>query len=101
MADIKPVLSIKDVKKIAVLANIPLTDAEAGKLAGELTQTLHFIEKIKKINTKGIKPTSHVTGSSNVFREDEVSPSLTQEEALSQAKSTHNGYFKVPAVLED
>ncbi|OGG15752.1 hypothetical protein A3D77_04760 [Candidatus Gottesmanbacteria bacterium RIFCSPHIGHO2_02_FULL_39_11] len=101
MADINANLSIPDVKKIAVLANIPLTDEEARKLAGELTQTLHFIEKIKKIDTKDIKPTSHVTGLSNVYRDDQISPSLTQKEALSQAKSTYKGYFKVPAVLKD
>lgn len=94
-------LSSEHIKTIAKLANLVINDMEVGKLAKELSDTLEFIEKIKLIDTKKLKITSNVTGLSNVFREDEIVPSLTQKQALSGTKSTHNGYFKVRAVLEE
>lgn len=89
------------VKYIAKLANLPVSDEEAKKLSTDLSDTLKFINKVKQVDTKGIEPTSNVTGLENVFREDKVLPSLTQEEALSGAPVKYKGYFKVKAVLEE
>lgn len=101
MTDTVMTLTSKDVKKVAKLASLPIDSEEMEKLSIALSQTLHFLEKIKKVNTDGVAPTSHVTGLKNVFREDTIRPSLSQKQALSQSHSTHNGYFKVPAVLEE
>jgi len=90
-----------DIKHLAKLANLPLDDKETNKLANELAETLKFIERIKKINTTGIAPTNQVTGLENVFRSDDVFPSLAQKEALSGAQATYKGFFKVKAVLEE
>lgn len=96
----KTKITVEEVKHIARLAKLSFTDEGLKKITGELSETVDFIERIKKIPTEGLKPTSHVTGEENVFREDEIKPSLTQEEALSAAFGAYKGYFKVKAILE-
>lgn len=90
-----------DVFHVAKLANLPLTDEEKEKFEKQLSETLSYIEILKEIKTDKIPPTSHVTGLENVTRKDEPAPSLSQDEALQNAKSTHNGFFKVKAILEE
>lgn len=89
-----------DVNHVAKLANLPLSDKEKGKFEKELSQTLDYVSQLEEIDTKNVEPTSQVTGLENVTREDEAKPSLPQEEVLKNAKSTHNGFFKVPAILK-
>lgn len=90
-----------DVGHVAKLANLPLKHGEKEKFGKQLSEVLSYIEKLKEVDTKNVETTSQVTGLENVTREDEISPSLSQEEALSNAKSKHNGLFKVKAILED
>ncbi|MDO8660093.1 MAG: Asp-tRNA(Asn)/Glu-tRNA(Gln) amidotransferase subunit GatC [Candidatus Parcubacteria bacterium] len=90
-----------DVTHVAKLANLPLKPEEKEKFEKQLEETLSYVEKLNSINTDGIEPTSQVTGLENVTREDETKPSLTQEEALSNSKSIHNGLFKVKVILQD
>ena len=61
---------------------------------------LKFVSKLQKIDTKDIKPTSQVTGLTNVLREDEIENTrmFSQEQALSAAPDTYNGFIKVPYV---
>lgn len=89
-----------DVKHVAKLANLPLTSEEEKKFGEQLSETLDYVNRLEEIDTKGLEPTSQVTGLENVTREDEVTPSLTQEEALKNAKSTYKGFIKVKAILE-
>ncbi|EKD86171.1 MAG: Glutamyl-tRNA(Gln) amidotransferase subunit C [uncultured bacterium] len=88
-----------DIAKVAKLANLPLTDEEKKKFESQLGETIQYIEGLNEVDTEGIEPTSQVTGLENVLREDEIKPSLSQEQALSNAKSTHNGFFKVKGIL--
>lgn len=90
-----------DIKKVAKLANLVLTSEEEKRFTTQLEETLDYINRLEEIDTKNIEPTSQVTGLENVTREDEVTPSLTQEEALKNAKSTYRGYIKVKAILEE
>lgn len=90
-----------DIKRVAELANLPISPQEEKKLEKELTETLDYIATLNSIDTKNVEPTSQVTGLSNILREDNPLPSLSQEQALSNAKSTHNGFFKVKAILEN
>ena len=88
-----------DVGHVAKLANLPLNPQEEKKFEKQLSEILSYIERLKEVDTRNVEPTSQVTGLENVTREDETSPSLTQEEALSNSKSNHNGLFKVKAIL--
>jgi len=90
-----------DVKHVAKLANIPLKNDEVKKYENQLSQILEYIEKLTKVNTDNIKETSQTTGLENVTRDDVASPSLKQDEALSNTKSKHNSLFKVKAIFEE
>jgi aspartyl-tRNA(Asn)/glutamyl-tRNA(Gln) amidotransferase subunit C len=89
-----------DVKKIAKLANLSLQDEEIEKFKQQLSSILDYIKKLNEVNTKNVMETSQVTGLENVTRNDAASAGLSQEEAIANAKSVHNGLFKVPAVLD-
>lgn len=89
-----------DVSHVAKLANLPLSDEEKKKFEKQLEETLSYIENLKEVDTQDVKPTFQVTGLENIEREDEAAPSLSQEDALKNAKSTYNGLFKVKAILE-
>lgn len=101
MADTK--FSPQDVKKIARLAKIELNPQEEQKLASQLGDILRYVSELQRVNTKDVKPTSQVTGLENVFRDDEIDVSrmLSQDQALSNAPDSYNGFVKVPAILEE
>ena len=90
-----------DVGHVAKLANLPLKPEEKEKFGKQLSETLSYVDKLNSINTRNVESTSQVTGLENITREDKASPSLSQEEALSNTKSQHNGLFKVKAILEE
>lgn len=89
-----------NVSHVAKLANLPLSTEEKEKFETQLEETIEYVKELEQIPTTNIEPASHVTGLENVTREDIVKPSLSQEEALANAKKTHNGFFIVDQVLE-
>lgn len=90
-----------DVAHVAKLANLPLKPEEEKKFEKQLSEILTYVEKLKEVDTKNVETTSQVTGLENVTRNDKSAPSLTQDEALSNAKSQHNGFIKVHAILTE
>lgn len=90
-----------NVRHIAKLANLTLTDDEVIKFEKQLTETLQYIAQLQEVDTKNITATSQVTGLENIFRKDEVSPSLSQENALRNAKNKIDGFFQVKGVLKN
>ncbi len=94
-------LTPSDAKHIASLANLSIRESELAKLTSDLSNILDLVNKLQKLDTKNVEPTSQVTGLTNVYRDDVVRVSLTQTEALSDARKTHNGYFVVPAIFEE
>ncbi len=93
-------LTSDDVKHAAKLANLPLSDEELALFLVQLSAILDFVGILQKIDTTGVKETSQVTGLENIFREDEIDNEriFSQDEALANAKETHNGFFKVPKI---
>ena len=94
-------LTKKDVKHVATLSNLDLTNSEIDKFLPQLSNIIKFIGELSKVDTKKVNPTTQVTGLTNVYRENDTpnEESLTQDEALSNTDS-YNGFFKVPAILE-
>lgn len=90
-----------DIKKIAKLAELPLSEDKLETLEKQLETTVEHVERLENINTSHITGTNTVTDLTNVVRDDVVEPSLTQEEALRNAKKTHNGFFVVPVIIEE
>lgn len=93
-------LSEKEVLHIAQLASLTLSAAERALFAQQLSETLEYVAKLQKVETQKTSPTFQTTGLTNVSRKDEVKPSLSQKEALANAKDTFEGYFKVKAIFK-
>lgn len=91
-----------DVNVVAKRANIPVTPEEQRDLAEGFTKVLKVLDTLKNIDVKGVEPVSQVTGLENVTREDEIDVTriFTQEQALTNAKRSENGFFVVNKVLE-
>ena len=89
------------VRHVATLARLELSDYEVEGFRTDLDLILTHSAKLNELDTTDVPPTSHSLPLSNVFREDVVTPSLTPEEALSNAPDHEDGYFKVPAVIQD
>ncbi len=92
-------VTLKDVEHIAALARLELSDEEKEQFTHQLNQILTYVEKLKELDTTTVEPLSHVVDLSNRFREDRVEPGLTPEEALRNAPSRTDNYFKVPKVI--
>ena len=91
----------QDVKQIAALARLELSDADIEKYQAELSSILDYVDQIEKVDTKNVEPTAQVTGLTDVVREDEKVPStLTRDEILSNTPDKKDGYIKVKAVME-
>jgi len=90
----------KDVEHVAKLARLRLSEKEKEKFAKQLDQILKYVNKLNELDTKKVKPTSHVFSLKNVFREDKVGKSLKVEKVLENAPEKAKGFFKVPKVIE-
>ena len=89
-----------DVRYLANLARLDLTDEEVKNFSGQLGTILSYIEKLKLVDTKDTPPTTHPLPIKNVFREDIVRPSLPASKALRNAPDKQGDSFKVPKVIE-
>lgn len=89
-----------DVKYVAHLARIALTPDEQEKFGAQLSNILGYIEKLNQLDVTHIEATAHAVPLINVFRPDEVQPSLSNEEALRNAPASANGLFMVPKIVE-
>jgi len=89
------------VRKVAKLARLELTDAEVGQFSGQLSAILDYVEKMNELDTDAIEPLAHCLPISNVFREDRAKESLGTEKALANAPQTDGEFFKVPKILDD
>ena len=89
-----------DVKYVAHLARIALTPDEEKKLAAQLGGILGYIEKLKELDVTDVEPTAHAVPLVNITRADEISTSLSHDEALRNAPKQANGLFIVPKIVE-
>ena len=94
-------ITFEQVKHLASLALIEMTDEELTAMASELDIIVASVETMSQKATADIPATSHPIPRENVFREDVPVPTLTQEEALSGAPDAQDGKFRVPAILDE
>ena len=97
MSEITPDL----VRHLANLARIQVSDAEVDRFTEQLSVIVDAVAAVNKAVEGDIPATSHPIPMANVFREDEVRPSLSQEQALSGAPDSAQGRFKVNAILDE
>ena len=96
-----PDITRDDVARLAGLARIQLDEAELDRLAPELAKIIDSVATVSEAleGAGDVEPMSHPTPLRNVFRPDEVRPSLTPEEALAGAPAREGGRFLVPKIL--
>ena len=93
----------KEVRYVAGLANLQLTETEVAKFQSDLNGILEHMDKLKEIDTTGVEPMAQVlfgAGETATLRADVVIPPLGNEAALANAPQPGAGYFKVPQVIE-
>jgi len=88
------------VEYTARLARMSLSEGELRTLSGQLDDILGYIEKLNKVNTEKVAPTSHVLPIRNVFRKDKIKPSLDPAQALKNAPEKQGKFFVVPKIIE-
>jgi aspartyl-tRNA(Asn)/glutamyl-tRNA(Gln) amidotransferase subunit C len=89
-----------DIEHVARLARLELTDEEKARLRDQLGVILENAAKVSEVATDDVPPTAYAVPRSNVLRPDDVTPSLTVEEVLSNAPEVEGDRFKVPKVVE-
>jgi aspartyl-tRNA(Asn)/glutamyl-tRNA(Gln) amidotransferase subunit C len=92
-------LTPQEVKKIALLARIELSEAEVEKFQHDLSAVLDYVDELQKVETEGLEIVSQVTGLENVQRKDEPMLAENREEIMNNAPAIKDGYYKVKAIL--
>jgi aspartyl-tRNA(Asn)/glutamyl-tRNA(Gln) amidotransferase subunit C len=96
-------LTEKEVRYVADLANLKLSDSEVPRLVANLDEILAHMDRLSEVDTTGVEPMAQVlyaADESAALREDTPRPSLGSETALANAPLSGPGYFKVPLVIE-
>jgi aspartyl-tRNA(Asn)/glutamyl-tRNA(Gln) amidotransferase subunit C len=89
-----------DVRYVADLVRLKLTDGEIAELQPQLDHVLDYIAQLNEVNVDGIEPTAHASAVYNVFRADVARDGFTQEQATANAPHSGSGLFLVPKVVE-
>lgn len=93
-------ITTDDVRYVANLARLNVTDDEAEKLTSEMESIINFANMLSELDTADIAPTNHAMKIENVFREDIVGESYKREDILKNAPSQDSGCYSVPKVVE-
>jgi aspartyl-tRNA(Asn)/glutamyl-tRNA(Gln) amidotransferase subunit C len=89
------------VRKVAKLARLDLSEAEIEEFAGQLSAILDYVARMNELNTDGVEPLAHCLPINNVFRDDVIKESLGTEKTLANAPQRDGDFFKVPKILEE
>jgi aspartyl-tRNA(Asn)/glutamyl-tRNA(Gln) amidotransferase subunit C len=93
-------IEIDEVRRIAQLARLQLTDAECDRMAVDLSAILDYMTLLDQADTTGVEPTAHPLSATNVLRDDVPRESISSDVALANAPAKDAPYFKVPRVLD-
>ena len=94
-------LSHDEVRRIAELAKLDLSEDEVARFAGQLSNILQYFERLQELDTSHIEPTASVLPLKNVFRPDVAGQPLTPEQVVANAPDAKDNQFRVSAVLDE
>ena len=94
-------LSREEVEKISLLGRLRLSDQELDRMTDQLGHILDYMDLLAEVDTEQVEPMAHALDVANVFRDDEVRPSLPRDEMLANAPKRDDECYLVPAVLGD
>jgi aspartyl-tRNA(Asn)/glutamyl-tRNA(Gln) amidotransferase subunit C len=89
-----------DIKKLARLAHLEVTPEQASQLIPKLSAIVEHISQLKEVDVSGVEAMSHVHGSTNVFRTDEVRPHLSIDALMQNAPDRSGRFIRVPLIVE-
>ena len=92
-------ISLSDVRKVAKLARLEITDDQVQAYKDQLEAILDYVDQLKEIDTKNISPTTRAVEVVNAMREDSVEVNYSREEILNQAPLREGDFFRVPKIL--
>jgi aspartyl-tRNA(Asn)/glutamyl-tRNA(Gln) amidotransferase subunit C len=92
-------ISPDDVRHVARLARLALTDAEVEQLVADLGSILAHAEDVAALDLADVPPTAHPLPLENVLRPDAIGPCLDRDEVLGQAPDAEDGRFRVPRIM--
>jgi len=95
-----PQLTRKDIESVAYLSRLELSEEEKDKLTGHINRLLENFGELAKLDTDDVEPTSHTIPVFNVFRKDEVRPSVSVEDVVSNGPQVAENCFVVPRIVE-
>lgn len=90
-----------DIRYVAKLARIALTDAEVDQFGRQLTDLLQHVDALAELDTSSIPATAQVVESRNVEREDVAGPTLDRATVLAQAPQAQGNFFRVPRIIAE
>jgi aspartyl-tRNA(Asn)/glutamyl-tRNA(Gln) amidotransferase subunit C len=93
-------LSAEEVRWVAHLARLEFTDEELAAMTRQLNNIVDYVQQLQQLDTTGVEPLAHPLSLCNVFRADELCPSLPVDQALQNAPDRQGNFFGVPAVFE-
>lgn len=93
-------ISRAEVEHVSRLARLALTDQELDAIREDMDEMLGYVEQLNRLDTTDIIPTAHAVPMENAFREDDVRPGFTREQALGNAPDPDPAGFRVPRVIE-
>lgn len=96
-----PSITRDEAAHLARLARLALTDDELEHLAGQLDVIINAVARVSEVAVADVPPTSHAVPLTNVFRPDEVRPSLSPDEVLAAAPASEQQRFRVPRILDE
>jgi aspartyl-tRNA(Asn)/glutamyl-tRNA(Gln) amidotransferase subunit C len=94
-------LSAEEVRKVADLARLELSEADIETMARQLSAVVEYINQLQQVNTDGVEPLAHALDLHDVFRDDVPGKSLSEDEALANAPARKDNFYGVPAVFGD
>jgi aspartyl-tRNA(Asn)/glutamyl-tRNA(Gln) amidotransferase subunit C len=93
-------LTMDDVRKVALLARLRLSEDELTLMQQQLSSILDYMQMLQEVDVSGVPTTAQVTDVVNIVRPDQVRPSLPVDSVLENAPQHTEGYFKVKPVFE-
>ena len=90
-----------EIKKIALLSRLSVDEDAMAQTEKALNDVLSYVAELEELDLDGVQPMAHAVQLQNVFREDEVKPSLDHDLALSTAQEEEDGYVKVPRAVQE
>ena len=94
-------LTTEEVRQVAELAKLALTEEEIVQYTQQLSAILDYAALLQQVDTSAVPPTPHILPLTNIMRADEPTPCLTNAEALANAPDSVDGFFRVRAVFEE